>query len=88
MAYVYLLLSLKDGKQYIGSSGDLKKRLEKHNKGYVISTKHRRPFILKGYQEFETIQEAVYYEKKYKRSHDSLRRAIEKGQFALVKNGV
>ena len=46
MYYVYILLSEKDGKLYIGSTPDLKKRIEKHNNGYVLATKHRRPLKL------------------------------------------
>ena len=44
--YVYVLLSLKDNKYYTGYTSDLKKRIELHNKGMVISTKLRRPLIL------------------------------------------
>jgi len=46
MYYVYILYSKKDGKLYIGYTPDLKKRLEKHNKGFVLSTKNRRPLSL------------------------------------------
>ncbi|KKR78349.1 MAG: Excinuclease ABC C subunit domain protein [Candidatus Curtissbacteria bacterium GW2011_GWA1_40_9] len=46
MYYVYVLKSLKDKKHYIGSTSDLKIRLEKHNQGLVKSTKHRRPLEL------------------------------------------
>lgn len=34
--YVYVLESLKDGKRYIGYTGNLKKRLEEHNKGKIF----------------------------------------------------
>lgn len=44
--YVYILLSLKDGKWYTGYTGDLKKRIKEHNNGQNYSTKHRRPFKL------------------------------------------
>jgi len=50
MFYVYVLRSLKDGLLYTGCSGDLKKRLDEHNKGYVEATKNRYPF------------EMIYYE--------------------------
>ena len=36
MCYVYILLSKKDGELYIGSTPDLKKRIEKHNNGLVL----------------------------------------------------
>lgn len=85
MMGVYLLRSLRDRKQYIGSTTNLERRLDQHNKGYVVSTKFRRPLDLIGYQVCETIQEAVIYEKKYKSSHGALERAIKKGKFLLLK---
>ena len=63
MYYVYILFSEKDGKLYIGSSPDLKKRIEKHGLGYVKATKHRRPLHL------------VYYEG-YLGSGDAKRREV------------
>jgi len=46
MFYVYLLKSKKDGKLYTGSTGNLVKRIERHNKGLVKATKYRRPLKL------------------------------------------
>jgi putative endonuclease len=43
MKYSYVLLSDRDGKFYIGSTGDLRERLQQHNKGQVRSTAYRRP---------------------------------------------
>ncbi len=63
MYYVYILLSEKDGKLYIGSTPDIKKRLEKHNRGFVLATKNRRPIKL------------IYYES-YLHSRDAKRREI------------
>ena len=50
MHYVYVLKSLKDGKLYAGYSGNLKNRLNEHNKGYVEATKNRYPFELIYYE--------------------------------------
>lgn len=88
MAYVYFLISLKDDKRYIGSTTDIERRLDQHNKGYVHATKARRPFKLFAYQYFETIQEASMFEKKYKRSHDLINRRIKSGVIIVVNNGV
>ncbi len=44
--YVYVLLSLKDGKKYTGYTKNLSSRFEAHQKGNVCSTKQRRPFRL------------------------------------------
>jgi putative endonuclease len=46
MKYSYVLLSDRDGKFYIGSTGDLRERLQQHNKGQVRSTVYRRPLRL------------------------------------------
>ncbi len=50
--YVYILLSKKDNKLYIGFTNNLKRRLTQHAKGEVISTKKRRPFTLIHYEYF------------------------------------
>jgi putative endonuclease len=49
MWYVYILTSKVDGKLYIGSTNDLRRRFYQHNSGAVISTKPRRPFLLQSY---------------------------------------
>lgn len=89
MSFVYLLKSLKDGKRYVGSTDRmLQIRLNEHNSGKTKSTKHRRFFVLVGYQRCDTIQEAVKLEKKYKKSSGSLKRSIKKGLFTVVNDGV
>ncbi|MEW6674972.1 MAG: GIY-YIG nuclease family protein [Nitrospirota bacterium] len=39
MHYVYVLLSEKDHKLYIGFTSDLKRRLKEHNEGKTLSTR-------------------------------------------------
>ena len=51
MYYVYVLLCA-DGKLYTGYTSDLKKRVERHRKGEVASTKGRRPVKLIFYEAF------------------------------------
>ncbi len=50
--YIYVLLSIKDKKFYIGFTSDLKNRLSEHAKGKVRSTKNRRPLKLIHYEYF------------------------------------
>ena len=50
MYYTYLLQSEHDGKFYAGFTQDLKLRFEQHNKGFVESTKDRRPLQLIYYE--------------------------------------
>jgi putative endonuclease len=59
--YVYVLRSLRDGRLYVGSTGDLRRRLELHNSGLVTSTKPRRPL------------ELIFYEA-YRNEYDAKRR--------------
>ena len=56
--YVYILKSKKDGRLYIGSTGDLQRRVKEHNSGKVTSTKHRQPLTLLCYEAYRTKQEA------------------------------
>jgi putative endonuclease len=44
--YVYVLRSAKDGQFYVGLTRDLRARLQLHNNGKVLSTKHRVPLEL------------------------------------------
>lgn len=60
---VYLLLSLKDKRTYVGSTNDLKRRLLEHNQGKNKSTKSRRPFKLIYKEELATLLEARKREK-------------------------
>lgn len=56
MDYVYVLLSLKDGKFYTGYTENLDRRIEEHTNGVTASTKFRQPF------------ELIYYEASRNRS--------------------
>ncbi len=44
--YTYILISQKDEEFYTGVTNNLKRRFEKHNAGFVLSTKHRIPLKL------------------------------------------
>ena len=50
--YIYVLLSIKDKRFYIGFTLNLKNRLSEHAKGKVKSTKNRRPLKLVHYEYF------------------------------------
>ena len=67
MYYVYVLLC-KDRKFYIGFTGDLNNRFEKHRLGEVISTKPRRPVELIFYEAYRNKYDAIQREKYLKTS--------------------
>ena len=66
MFYVYVLLSLKDKKFYIGFTNDLKRRLNEHNSGKNISTKSRIPLKLIYYESHLSKADAERREKYFK----------------------
>lgn len=66
--YTYILLSEKDGKKYTGYTSNLPLRFEAHQKGKVLSTKHRRPLKLI-YFEACLSQEDALKREKYLKTH-------------------
>jgi putative endonuclease len=66
MIYVYVLQSLKDNGYYVGICKDLEKRLEKHNKGGVCSTKNRKPFKIVYKEDYNDYLTARIREKEIK----------------------
>ena len=70
--YVYVLKSMKDYKNYVGYTEDLKLRFEQHNKGLVKSTKDRRPLILIYYKACLNQQDATHREKYLKTHHGKM----------------
>lgn len=75
MYYVYILLSDKDGRLYIGSTPNLKNRLEKHQKGFVLATKNRLPVRLIHYETYFSDRDAKRREVFLKggKGHDELK---------------
>jgi putative endonuclease len=68
--YVYLLENI-DGKLYIGSTNDLKKRLFEHNKKLNFSTKHFVPWQLAHYEAYRNKKDAQRREKYLKTNQGS-----------------
>ena len=61
--FVYVLLSLRDGKFYIGHTNRLDDRIKRHNEGRVPATRHRRPLTLVYSEKYTTRAEAVHRER-------------------------
>lgn len=64
---VFIVWSKRSSVIYVGYTDNLKIRIEKHNNGYVKSTKHRRPLRL------------IYYEAYFKESDAKKREKYLKG---------
>ena len=58
MQYVYFLM-LANGMIYTGQTSDLQRRLDEHQHGKVISTCHRRPLMLIGYEAYSLKSDAL-----------------------------
>jgi len=63
MYYIYIIQSLTDKSLYIGYTPDLKKRLIKHNKKQVTSTKDKVPFKIVYYEAYLNRRDATGREK-------------------------
>ncbi len=60
---VYILLSKKDNKLYVGQTSNLEKRLNEHCTGKVFSTQKRLPLILIHKENFDSRKNAMKREK-------------------------
>ena len=81
MYYVYLLYSSELDSFYLGSTVDLKRRLEEHKSGRVKSTKHVRDWRLAYYEGHLTEASARRRERALKRSggvYHSLKTRVRK----------
>ena len=58
MFFTYILQSEKSGKFYIGHTEDVATRLNRHNKGFVTSTRNKGPWKIVYLEKWETKAEA------------------------------
>ncbi len=78
MYYAYVLKSEKNGRRYVGSTDDLKRRLKEHNSGVGgMYTKNNRPFTLIYYEAYISYDLARKAERFYK---SGIGREILKGK--------
>lgn len=66
MFYTYILKSKISSRYYIGSTNNLENRIERHNKGYVRSTKPFRPWKVIHTEKFKSLLESRRREKQIK----------------------
>ena len=84
--YVYLLQSAKDN-LYLGYTTDLKKRLQKHNRGLVFATKSCTSWQLIFYEAYRSKKDAIRREKYLKTNQGSqLLKRMLKEYFYSSKN--
>lgn len=64
MTYVYILRSIENPERhYIGVTGDLRARLQKHNAGEVSHTSKYAPWAIKTYIAFTDEKQAFAFER-------------------------
>jgi putative endonuclease len=64
MFYTYIIESeIKPGERYIGHTSDLKTRFNEHNSGKSTHTEKYKPWKIKLYIAFETLEQAQQFEK-------------------------
>jgi len=70
--FTYILFSNKTNKYYIGSTGDLEIRLERHNAGATKSTKPGRPWKIVYYEIFDNKSDSIKRELQIKKMKSRL----------------
>ena len=78
MYYVYIVRSLNKSWYYVGSTGDVAKRLKEHNSGLTPSTKPHLPFEVIYTEEYSSMTEARRRELRIKKNH-ALKKALIPG---------
>ena len=83
--YVYIL-ECSDKLLYTGITNNIERRVDEHNSGLNKSsfTHKRRPVTLKFHQEFNDVNQAIYFEKKVKRWSAQKKRALIEGDFDML----
>ncbi len=66
MYYLYILRSETTNQYYVGSTGDISKRVKEHNTGKSVYTKNKGPWTLMYQETYNTLGEARRREKQIK----------------------
>jgi len=89
MYYFYLIQSIrKPDAIYSGSTNNLKKRMEEHNQGNVISTRRYLPWRIVYYEAYVSEADAREREQKFKRhgkGNDELKKRLKRSLSAIIK---
>ena len=86
MPHFVYILRCADGALYIGSTGDLDARVDRHNRGTACAfTSRRRPVTLAYSETHPTEREAVSRERQIKRWTRRKKEALIQGNRALLK---
>lgn len=83
--YVYILKCI-DGLLYVGVTNNIERRFEEHQRGLNkrCFTFKRRPLELMFHQEFNDVEQAIYFEKKIKKWSSKKKIALANGDFDML----
>ena len=83
--YVYIL-KCSDGLTYTGITNNISRRFEEHQNGLnkTCFTYKRRPLELIFQQEFNNVEQAIYFEKKIKKWSPKKKFALANGEYNLL----
>ena len=83
--YVYILLC-SDGLTYTGITNDIARRFNEHQEGLNKScfTYKRRPVELIFHQEFNDVEQAIYFEKKIKKWSGKKKLSLANDEYDLL----
>lgn len=86
---LYVLQSEKNASFYVGQTRNLANRLDRHNRGMVLSTSAKRLWRLAYQEAFQSCGEAVWRERELKRqkSKKVLRDLVEKRDISKEMGG-
>ena len=85
-SYFVYILKCKDDLLYIGITNNLNRRLIEHNQGLnkTCFTFKRRPVEIIFYQDFNDVNQAIYFEKKIKKWSGKKKLALANGDFDML----
>ena len=83
--YVYML-KCADGFIYVGFTNNIERRIIEHEKGLNKNcfTFERRPLELIFYQDFNDVEQAIYFEKKIKKWSRKKKQALADGDYEML----
>ncbi len=85
-SYFVYILKCKDDLLYIGITNNLNRRLIEHNQGLnkTCFTFKRRPVEIIFYQDFNDVNQVIYFEKKIKKWSGKKKLALANGDFDML----
>ena len=84
--YFVYILQCSDGLTYTGITNDISRRYEEHQRGLNKNcfTYKRRPLELIFHQEFNEVNQAIYFEKKIKKWSGKKKLALANGDYNMM----